>query len=228
MKRRTFIAATLAALAAPTIAASDLAKVAPDYSVWNVETLTAAMEKMFACQIGPQAAVFSLIDGKVVAVPVQETSDPEKPNDRWLDYVAPTDGEKRFRYDTYACAIEGGNAIDAEARLAKHFYDQLFKLPVGMLVWRVKPEFASTESVVYGHTYCTAEAVDDGLVSFERLPSDTELDPVNNTYRKVVSKKPMHSLRMRVSFPEINPDSALALVKKEGEQITYMQEAAYG
>lgn len=223
MKRRTFLAAAISALTAPLIPAAELAKAAPSYNVWNTATLTAAMEKMFTCQVGPETAKFTLLNGIAHAVPLVEVG---PAYGRWLAWAEPKDGEQQFDYVTLSCAIEGGSAEDAEARLAKHFYDNLTQLPQGMLVWRVKPAFFSQESVKYGHTYYTRENVEDKGISY--LPEDAELDPVNGSYRKVLSKTQMHWLRMRVSFPELSEDFALPLVKHEGMAMTKMMEKAHG
>lgn len=216
MERRNFVLAAICALATPLLPAAQLAQAAPNLTEWNAATLTSAMERMFKCQIGPKAGAFAFVNGMVTELPLIEVGPEDMPNNRWLE-LAPH--EKTVSYVTLACAVEGGDAKEAEARLAKHFYDHLSQLPSGPLVWRTKPEFSSVEDVKYGHTYCTAEAVEDGLVDFARLPAAAELDVMNNSYRQVLSKTQLHRMRMRLALPELVEDFVLPYVKEEGEMV---------
>lgn len=209
MKRRNFMLAAISALAAPLLPAAELVKTAPNHAVWNAATLTTAMEGMFKCQVGPKASAFAFVNGLANELPIIKAGE-------WLE-LAPH--ENKVRYVTLACAVEGGDEKEAEARLAKYFYDHLSQLPSGTLVWRNKPEFSSVENVKYGHTYCTAEAVEDRLFDLSRLPDNAELDPVNNSYRQVLSRTQLHRMRMRVAFPELAEDFVLPYVKEEGEMV---------
>lgn len=216
MERRNFVLAAICALAAPLLPAAQLAQAAPNLTEWNAATLTSAMERMFKCQVGPKAAAFAFLNGMANELPFIEVGPEDMPNNRWLELAQ---HEKTVRYVTLACAVEGGDEKEAEARLAKHFYDHLSQLPSGPLVWRTKPEFSSVEDVKYGHTYCTTEAVEDGLVDFARLPADAELDVVNNSYRQVLSKTQLHRMRMRLALPELVEDFVLPYVKEEGAMV---------
>lgn len=219
MERRAFVVSALAALAAPLIPAAQFAQAAPSYTEWNATTLTAAIESLFSCQVGPRASAFAFVDGKAVELPLIEVSEEDRPNYRWLE-LAPH--ENKVHYVTLACAVAGGDKQEAEARLAKHLYEHLSKVPYGPLVWRIKPEFVSVEETKYGHTYCTAEAVEDRLVDVSKLPADAELDVVNNSYRKVLSRQQIHRMRMRLALPELEEDLALPYFKKEGEMLAFI------
>lgn len=225
MQRRNFVLAAISALAAPFLPAAELVKAAPNPQVWNVTTLTTAMEGMFKCQVGPKASAFAFVNGVANELPVIEVGSEDMPNNRWLE-LAPH--ENTVRYVTLACAIEGGDEKEAEARLAKHFYDHLSQLPSGPLVWRTKPEFSSVEDVKYGHTYCTVEAVEDQLFDLSRLPADAELDFDNGSYRKVLSKAQIHRIRMRIALPELTEDFVLPYIKEEGEMVAMIKGVTHG
>jgi hypothetical protein len=216
MERRNFVLAAICALAAPFLPGAQLAQAAPNLTEWNAATLTSAMERMFKCQVGPKAKAFAFVNGMANELPLIEVGPKDMPNSRWLE-LAPH--ENTVSYVTLACAVEGGDKKEAEARLAKHFYDHLSQLPSGPLVWRTKPEFSSVEDVKYGHTYCTAKAVEDRLFDFSHLPADAELDVVNNSYRQVLSKIQLHRMRMRLALPELVEDFVLPYVKEEGEML---------
>lgn len=249
MKRRSFIGSVLAALAAPMLPASELAAAAPDAALWNTATLTAAMEKMFACQVGPAMAFYevSKSTGKII---------PVVPDNQKVAQGAIV-GEKvnRYTYSTYVCAVKGGTAEEAEARLAKHFYDEFSKLPAGQLTWRVKPQFASDEVTEYGDVYLTSEMAEDYLGGhyvqagtevltsdkwgdigqFSRpvfkydpaavltLPDGVELDIQTGSYRYVKEKYMLHKMRMRLVLPHLygEEDPLPDLLKQEGAMITH-------
>lgn len=228
MQRRTFIGAALATLATPYLPAAEPGFQIPDpVTSWNTETLTAALEQMFACQQGPVAPFFDMVGGVVKAIPKVEKPLPGFPNVKNEEFAEPTDGATRYRYETYACAIEGGDAKEAEVRLANHFYDAFSKLPAGALVWRVKPHFSTVENIKWGMTYCTRAAVEDGLVDLAALPEDAQYDVVNDSYRKVLQTTLLHKMRMRLVLPHLydHEDETVAipgLFKPEGAQITRM------
>lgn len=220
MQRRTFVLAAISALVAPFLSAAQLAQAAPNITEWNAATLTTAMEGMFKCQVGPKASAFAFVNGMAKELPLIEVGPENMPNNRWLE-LAPH--ENTVRYVTLACAIEGGDEKEAEARLAKHFYDHLSQLPSGPLVWRTKPEFSSIEDVKYGQTYCTTEEIEDQLVDLSGLPSDAELDFYTGHYRKVLGKTQIHRMRMRIALPELTEDFVLPYVKEEGEMVAMIK-----
>jgi len=223
MQRRTFIQAALAALAAPSLASAELLAPAPNPVVWNTATLTAELQKMFACQTGPAAPFFNMVNGTVTQAFKVLRSDPKYPNQHYMEWAEPPKGAKRYIYETYACAIEGGSAEEAEARLAKHFFDEFSKLPTGQLVWRVTPQFASHEDIKWGVTYATKTAIEDRLVDLTKLPDDAQYDPVMDSYRQVLRKTTLHKMRMRLVLPHLYNEETVALpnlLKAEGARIT--------
>lgn len=228
MERRTFLAAALAALATPYLPAADAGFQIPDpVKAWNVETLTAALEQMFGCQVGPAAPFFDLVGGVATATPLVEKTSPIHPNVKFKEAAEPEDPKQRYHYETYACAIEGGDAKEAEARLANHFYEAFSKLPVGQLVWRVKPEFMTVEEIKWGLTYATRAQVEDNLYDLAKLPEDGQYDLVADSYRQVVRKTQLHKMRMRLVLPHLydHEDETVAipeLFKPEGARITRM------
>ena len=203
MKRRTFVGSVLAALSAPMLPAVTLAETAPTITTWNTATLTAMLEKQFACQMGPAVAFFEMVGGAVVHPTKVTVQDPERPNLTYEEWAPTPEGGERYIYATYACAIEGGSAEDAEARLAKHFYDHFSQLPVGPLVWRVQPSFSSEEIVEYGKTWAKREYIEDGFVDLANKPSDVEMDFATNTYKYVVKRTQLHKMRMRLVLPHL-------------------------
>lgn len=223
MKRRTFVGSVLAALAAPMLPASELA--APDITLWNTSTLTSFMEKMFACQVGPASKFFDLSPaGVVTAVPMAIQPHPQFPNQPNAYFSQPAgvpEGLSRHSYVTYVCAVKGGTAEEAEARLAKHFYDQFSQLPAGQLVWRLKPHFESGEVVEYGDTVMTHEMVEDRPDLLKEIPPGVELDFATNSYRYVKEKYMLHKMRMRVAMPHLE-DALPELVKEEGSMINHV------
>lgn len=227
MQRRTFIQAALAALAAPSLASAELLAPAPSPVVWNAATLTAELEKMFTCQAGPAAPFVDMVAGVAVAAPTVEVPDKTFPNQIAIAQGPVPEGGVRYRYETYACAIEGGDAKEAEARLAKHFYDEFSKLPTGQLVWRVTPQFASHDDIKWGVTYATREQVEDGFFDLANLPEDAQYDIEWGSYRQVLRKTTLHKMRMRLVLPHLydHEDETVALpnlFKPEGTQITRM------
>lgn len=227
MKRRTFVGAALAALATPYLPAVEAGTVVPDpVKAWNAETLTAALEQMFQCQTGPVGPLFDMVMGVPTAVRKIETQHPRYPNLTIEDTAEPTDPKQRYIYQTYACAIEGGDAKEAEARLANHFYDAFSQLPAGQLVWRVKPQFETHENVRWGVTYATQVAVEDRQYDLANLPDDAQYDFETGSYRQVLSKKPLHKMRMRLVLPHLYDEekvvALLDLRKHEGAQTTRM------
>jgi len=222
VKRRDFIGSVIAALAAPMLPAEGLLSPAPSVIEWNAATLTAAMEKLFICHNGPVAPLFDMVMGVPTAVQVVEKPHPIFTNQISEEFVEPTEPRQRYRYITYACAIEGGDAKEAEARLAKHFYDEFSKLPTGALVWRVQPQFSTEEITEYGKTWMTREAIEDKPYQREEYvdeygrsrvrydfnkplvpPEGVELDPDSGSYKYVTKRIQMHKMRMRLTLPHL-------------------------
>lgn len=224
MKRRNFIGASLAILATPVLPSTGIGFRAPDPKIWNTATLTALMEKQFACQMGPASALFDMLDGKVLPAERVTLQVPRYPNQYYTDWAPTPEGATRYIHETYACAIEGGSAEEAEARLAKHFYDHFSQLPAGPLVWRVQPSFASEELVEYGKTWATQAAVEDGVKDLTNKPADVELDYMSGTYKYVTKRTQLHKMRMRLVLPHLydHSDETVALpelFKPEGALI---------
>lgn len=151
MKRRDFLGALAAGATLASLPVSAITT--PDPIIWNAETLAARLEAMFACRVGPATGFYEVL---------ASTGQLIKPNDKLPEGAM----VNRYIYETYVCAVEGGSAQDAEARLAKHFYDEFSKVPAGSLVWRLKPHFQSDEVTEYGDTYLTHEQVEDEAWKF--------------------------------------------------------------
>lgn len=178
---------------------------------------------MFACQNGPAAPVVDMVAGVVTAVPTVVVPNEKFPNIKDTRYGPVPQGGQRYRYETYACAVEGGDAKEAEARLAKHFYEAFSKLPAGQLVWRTAPQFASHEDIRWGVTYATREQVEDGQYDLSKLPEDAQYDIAWGSYRQVLSKTVLHKMRMRLVLPHVYDPETVAmpeLFKPEGAQTT--------
>lgn len=237
MKRRTFVGAAIAALAAPYLSAADLAAPSPVKPL-NAASLTAALEGMFSCQVGPANSVFDLVAGKVVNPMRLEVAHRLMPNYMVMQLGPVAEGGKRYEYATYVCAVEGGSAEDAEMRLAQHFYDNFSKLPAGQLVWRVKPEFESQEVTEWGDTFLTAEQIEDEVWKAKKslrangrlrsyrdhaatleLPEGVALDPATDSYRHISRRFTLHKMRMRLCLPHLQEQEEYVLpnlVAQEG------------
>jgi len=222
MKRRTFIGTAIAALAAPYLSAADLAAPSPSKPL-NAASLTAALEGMFSCQVGPANSVFDLVAGNILNPMRLEVAHRLMPNYMVMELAPVAEGRKRYEYMTYVCAVEGGSAEDAEMRLAQHFYDNFSKLPAGQLVWRVKPEFESQEVTEWGKTFLTAEQIEDEVWKAKKavrkngklrsyrdhaatldLPDDVALDPSTDSYRHINRRFTLHKMRMRLCLPHLH------------------------
>jgi hypothetical protein len=228
MQRRTFITTALAALATPYLPAADTGFKIPDpVVVWDTETLTAALEQMFQCQMGPANPFFELAGGVATTVPKVKKPHSLFPNLTEEVFIEPADANRRYIYETYACAVEGGDAKQAEARLANHFYDAFSQLPAGQLIWRVKPQFETVDNIRWGVRYATTEQVEDRQYDLANLPEDGQYDIDTGWYRQVLSKTQLHKMRMRLVLPHLydheNETVAIpGLFKPEGARITRM------
>ena len=165
-----------------------------------------------------------IVEAKSVTVP--DANYPNLSNEVYPNVI----GRKRYIYTTYACAIEGGTAEEAEARLAKHFYDEFSKLPTGALIWRVRPHFESFEATKWGEVWANKEYVEDQIhIKLGRvIPPNVELDLDDGKYKYVLEKVPVHKMRMRLVMPHLyaSPEEDKYplphLLKAEGAMINRM------
>ena len=206
MDRRNFLglmAAGAAMQVLPVLATE--APILANAQIWTAETLTFEMEKMFACRMGPPMAFFEVVKGtgEIVETP------------RTLPYPPEYN---RFIYQTYGFAVEGGEAWEAEHRLAKHFYDEFSKLDTKNLVWRRKPQFETQEVTEYGEVWATAEDIEDLKASLQNKPQNVGLDFSTNNYRYVTRKYPLHRMTMRLVFTD-QQDFPISIARQEGEPL---------
>jgi hypothetical protein len=241
MERRSFLKAIsvgAASLAMPSIV---LPTSIPGQAsaVYTVEGLTGALEAMFKCKIGEEAAFMQWTDMLAAH--------------QWLTpnaFQAVRDKEKeliRITYQTIGYAVEGGEAKDAEAQLVKFCLNEFEKISEGkekkMLIWRSKPEFSTVEITKWGKTYMTAEQIEDRTdlrIELKKEPvnrywafkvpanlsGDENLPPIDvpegvdwdwetQSLRFFEEKTKLHKIRMRIAIPEYKIDEA-AFSKPEG------------
>lgn len=172
MKRRDFLGSMIAGATMASLPISVAAS--PDPIIWNAETLAIQMEQMFTCRTGPAAAMCYINSktGDVIEVKTTEGRHEKYPARTVAIPVPPPEGYSGYYYETYVIAVEGGDAKEAEAKMAKHFYDEFSKVPAGQLVWRVKPMFKSQDVVEYGKTFLTAEAIEDNAWKYTPVAED--------------------------------------------------------
>ena len=206
MQRRNFLGLMVAGAAMQVLPAlASEAPVAANAQIWTAETLAVEMEKLFACRMGPPMAFFEVVKGtgEIVETP------------RTLPYPPEYN---RFIYQTYGFAVEGGDAWEAEHRLAKHFYDKFSKVEYKNLVWRRKPEFSTEEIFEFGETWATREEVEDGIKSLAYKPADVEEDFNMGSYRYVTRRYPLHRMTMRLVFTD-QQDRLDFIARTEGEPL---------
>jgi hypothetical protein len=202
MKRRDFLASLVAGATVTLLPTNLLAST----NVWNTATLTGMLEKMFACKMGPPVAFFEVTAAGEILTPDEKLSVPIN----------------RYIYETYVAAVKGGTAEEAEAKLAKHFYEQFEKVPAGQLVWRTKPTFSSHEVVEFGETWLTSEEVEDVYGGVPPIPEGVEYDFAYGSYRVVKEKYTLHKMRMRLVLPDVYDEEVPAiasLFKPEGSPV---------
>lgn len=238
MDRRNFlglIAAGAAMQVLPALATE--APISANAQIWTAETLTLEMEKMFACRMGPAAAVFDMVMGVPTEVKKIEVRHPLFPNAVSVEVAEPTDPSQRYAYQTFGFAMDGGEAWEAEHRLAKHFYDEFSKLDTKNLVWRRKPQFETQEITEYGEVWLTSEQVEDGhwrlanwvdakgreRVRYDptnplEIPEGVELDFNTGDYRYVTRKYPLHRMTMRLAFTD-RQNFPVPIARLEGEPL---------
>ena len=201
MKRRDFLASLVAGATVAVLPAGAFAS----NTVWNTATLTGMLENMFACKMGPPVAFFEVkAAGKIIT-----------PGDTDIQV-------NRYIYETYVAAVKGGTAEEAEAKLAKHFYEQFKQVPAGQLVWRTVPTFSSHEVIEFGETWLTSEAIEDSSEETPFMPQGVEYDFATGNYRFVKEKYTLHKMRMRLVLPDVYDEEAPAiasLFKPEGSPV---------
>jgi len=202
MKRRDFLASLVAGATVAVLPAGAFAS----NTVWNTATLTGMLEEMFACKMGPPWAFFEVTAAGEILTPNENLSVPIN----------------RYIYETYVAAVKGGTAEEAEAKLAKHFYEQFKQVPAGQLVWRTKPIFSSHEVIEFGETWMTSEAIEDSNEEAPFIPTGVEYDFATGNYRFVKEKYTLHKMRMRLVLPDVYDEEAPAiasLFKPEGNPV---------
>lgn len=186
MKRRSFLKSLGAGagfILLPEIAFS------LDTSIHDCADLTAAMEDMFICRVGVQNAFMDLtVDqarklltpnayaNALLATNFFTEKEEEKIRsmhkmgtlayNEAVNEITPPNGIIRLIYLSFGYAIEGGDPKEAERKLANYFYDQFKKLNEGdkkLLIWRIKPEFSSSEVTYFGRTWMTKEQIEDRI-----------------------------------------------------------------
>lgn len=209
MQRRSFLKAVLGGAgylmmpAIPQVQAN---------SIYTAEGLTLALEKMFNCKMGEPRAFMELTKSQAqrfltpaaYAVALSNTDLVSKKEEQGIMYlypkgsngynqamaeIAPKDGVIRINYQTFAYAIEGGSAVEAEAKLAQYFYEEFQKLADNrnpMLIWRVQPHFQSDEITKYGDIWMTAEQIEDRIDLDEKL--NVILDGYEHGYHGRINK----------------------------------------
>lgn len=204
MNRRNFLGLLTAGVAIELLPfkAVEAAPLA-NQQVWTAASLTAEMEKLFACRVGPATAFFEVVKGTDEIV--------EKPLD--IPYPPVYD---RYIYETYGFAVEGGDAWLAEHQLAKHFYDEFSKVENKRLVWRRKPKFETEEIVQYGETWAKREDIEDGFVDLSTKPENVEEDFLTGNYRYVTRRYPLHRMTMRLVFTDQDPEVQMTMARHEG------------
>lgn len=220
MKRRDFLTSLLAGATASVLPVELLAST--NQTVWNAATLTEMLERMFACQMGPAASIVFANKDWIAEPVLMVTVDRHYPNQLHKTYAPAPEGYESYVYETYVAAVKGGTAEEAEAKLAKHFYEQFSKVPAGRLIWRTKPTFSSHEVVEFGETWMTSEALEDMRGNAPPIPEGVEYDISWGNYRYVKEKYMVHRMRARLVLPEIYNEEIPAvpsLFKLDGLQI---------
>lgn len=211
MQRRSFLGIIAAGAAYPLLPAAASPALTNRY-VWTAATLTAEMEKMFVCRMGPAMSFFEVVKGtdKFVLPPsdVKIYSASEAPTAQ-PEY-------ERFIYTTYGFAVEGGEAWEAEHRLAHYFYTEFSKLDHQNLVWRRKPTFSTEEIFDFGDVWATATDIEDGVHELANKPENVEYDFPSDSYRYVQRRYPLHRMSMRLVFTDADRAAPDIFARQEG------------
>ena len=229
MKRRTFLKALGAGvgyLMLPPMAVGRS-------GVYTAQGLKNAMEKMFTCKVGEPRAYMELTRKAAKSFFTPEAF-----------AIVPKDYEViRLVYQTFAYAVEGGSAVDAEAKLAQYFYNEFQKIAEDkrpMLVWRKDPEFQAEPITKYGDAFLTKEQIEDEVWKLKdyqpkvkvlggdwttaqvgnkeiQVPVGVEYDFNTDSLRYVTDKTMLYKMRMRFNIPELLvEDEYNALAVPEG------------
>jgi hypothetical protein len=193
---------------------------------------------MFACRMGPATAFYETLasTGQILTPELAAQLFPDQPVIDGVHQTPSGTEVRRYVYQTYACGIDGGDAKEAEARLAEHFYGVIQNMAPAQLVWRRKPHFESQEIIEYGDTFLTSEQIEDevwkftdrgnGRVLFTKdaelvLPDNVEMDFATGNYRFVKQKYTRHVMRMRMVMPEFEEAGPAipSLHKVEGKSL---------
>jgi len=217
MKRRSFLQAIGAGaitLAAPVVYSG---------TGWSGPTcarsLTEWMESKFYCVMGEPSAFMEL----------QKHDANKFFTDASMKVLDPAGDHQiiRISYDTLVYAVEGYTAKEAEAMLAKNFYEGFKELDENdrkQIVWRVKPQFGSDYVREWGDTYLTSEQLEDKAYNNIKecdleIPEGVQFDFNTNSYKYVKKSYYLHKMRMRLAMPEVNFEK-ISAYKLEGEQPT--------
>jgi hypothetical protein len=221
MDRRNFLGLLVAGAATPLLPAlADTTPPLANTQIWTAETLAIEMEKLFACRMGPAAAIFDMVMDVPTEVRKVEAQHPVYPNQTYMAHTEPTDPQQRYAYHTYGFAVEGGEAREAEHRLAREFYARFSQVEQKNLVWRRKPLFETQEVAEYGATWATREQIEDGFVDLTDKPPGVELDPNWGNYRYVTRKYPLHRMTMRLAFTDQPSEEELTSLTPRPEGAT--------
>ena len=220
MNRRSFLQAValgVGYITLPALATTHHTK------IYTAKSLQNAMERMFVCKVGEPTAFMELTRkaAKSYLTPQCFASIPKE-----SEII-------RFTYDTFAYAVEGGSAVDAEAQLASFFYEEFQKIADNqgyMLIWRREPHFESEPITKFGDTFLTKEDIEDRVwtnkdyqpkvkvlggdwANYTYFTEDKSIDipiPVGVDYdfttgsmKYVKSQTMLHKMRMRLVIPEI-------------------------
>jgi hypothetical protein len=160
MKRRSFLKAIGAGVGfvmMPSLA-MELSK---DTTIATCADLAAAMVQMFTCKMGdPRAFMeFEMSEAKQFFTPAAFSVVMKN-----FDGIYSEKNIVRLNYQTFAYAIEGGDAKEAEKKLANYFYDRFKEMDENdkkMVLWRLLPVFESENVTNYGATWMTSENIED-------------------------------------------------------------------
>lgn len=217
MDRRSFLGLLVAGAATPLLPAlADTTPPLANTQIWTAETLAVEMEKLFACRIGPAQGFFEMVKGTDQIVAGAPDDTPRKIGEPPV--VA--DDRVYFAYSTYGFAVEGGEAWEAEHRLAQEFYARFSQVEQKNLVWRRKPLFETQEVAEYGATWATREQIEDGFIDLADKPPGVELDPNWGNYRYVTRKYPLHRMTMRLAFTDQPSEEELTSLTPRPEGAT--------
>jgi len=217
MKRRSFLQAVALGVGYITLPALATTRSTRIYSAQSLKT---AMEKMFICKEGEPTAFMELTRkaAKSYLTPQCFATIPKE-----YEII-------RLIYQTFAYAIEGGSAIDAEAQLSTFFYEEFQKIADNknyMLIWRREPHFKSEPITIFGNTFLTKEEIEDRVwknkdyqpkvkvlggdwTTYDYnndlqipIPVGVDYDFNTGSMRYVERQTMLHKMRMRLIVPEI-------------------------